>query len=122
MRLFTAHTRAGEAPVLVKEGFSWGALLFGPFWLFWQRAWIAGVLALCAWIAASLVPVPFSGVLLLGLAWLLAASGTDLVRWSLERRGFLLAHVIAAANEDAAFARLLTALTADLGAMRVLAP
>jgi hypothetical protein len=113
--VFTAHTRAGTAPVLVKEGFSWGALLFGPLWLFWQRAWIAGVLALCVWTAASLVPAPFSGVLLLGLAWLLGASGNDLVRWSLERRGFLMANVVAAANEDAAFARLLAARP-DLGA------
>ena len=116
MKSFSAHTRAGAPPVLVKEGFSWGALVFGPFWLFWQRAWIAGVLALCAWIAASLVSPPFSGVLLLGLSWLLGASGADLVRWSLERRGFLTAHVIAATTEDAAFARLLAArpdLTAE---------
>jgi hypothetical protein len=109
VKLFTAHTRAGTAPVLVREGFSWGALLFGPFWLFAHRAWIAGALALCAWIAASLTPDPFPAVLLPALAWLLGVSGSDLVRWSLERRGFLLAHVIAGANADAAFARLLAA-------------
>ena len=109
MKVFTAYTRAKTAPVLVREGFSWGALLFGPLWLFWQRAWIAGALALCAWIAASLLPDPIPALLLPALAWLLGLSGNDLVRWSLERRGFLLAHVIAAANADAAFSRLLAA-------------
>ena len=109
MKLFTAHTRADSPPVLVKEGFSWGALLFGPFWLFAHRAWIAGALVLCAWIAFLLIPDPFSGPLLMALAWLIGVSGTDLVRWSLGQRGFLLAHVIAAANADAAFARLLAA-------------
>ena len=29
MRLFTAHVRGREAPVLVPEGFSGGALVFG---------------------------------------------------------------------------------------------
>ena len=48
MRFWTAHIRAGAAPVLVREGFSWGALLFGPLWLAVHRAWIAAVLALAA--------------------------------------------------------------------------
>ena len=34
--------------MLVREGFSWGALLFGPLWLAVHRAWIAAVLALAA--------------------------------------------------------------------------
>ena len=109
MRLFTAHTRADTASVLVREGFSWGAFLFGPLWLFAHRAWIAGALTLCAGIAAALAPEPFPLALLPALAWLTGVSGTDLVRWSLERRGFLLAHVVAGTNADAAFARLLTA-------------
>jgi hypothetical protein len=108
VKVFTAHTRGDTAPVLVREGFSWGALLFGPFWLFCQRAWIAGALLLCAWIALSVLPEPLP-LLLPALAWLLGLTGNDLVRWSLERRGFLLAHVIAASNTDAAFARLLAA-------------
>ena len=48
MRFWTAHIRAGAAPVLVREGFSWGALLFGPLWLAVHRAWIPAVLALAA--------------------------------------------------------------------------
>ncbi len=108
MRVYTAHTRKRSAPVLVREGFSWGALFFGPIWLLVHRAWVAGVLALCAAVGACLAPGLLPAVLLPALAWLLGVSGTDLVRWSLQRRGFLLAHVIAGTNIDAALARLLT--------------
>ena len=48
MKFWTAHIRTGAAPVLVREGFSWGALLFGPLWLAVHRAWIAAVLTLAA--------------------------------------------------------------------------
>lgn len=109
MRVWSVHTRAETAPVLVREGFSWGALCFGPIWLFAHRAWIAGVLTLCAGVLALLAPEPFAPVLLTGLAWLTGVFGTDMIRWSLARRGFVLVHVVAAASEDAAFARLMAA-------------
>nr|WP_283949613.1 DUF2628 domain-containing protein [Limobrevibacterium gyesilva] len=102
---------------MVREGFSWGALVFGPFWLLAHRAWIPGVLVLCAEIALAFTPGPSRLVLSLALAWLLGLCGRDLVRWSLERRGFLLAHVVAARDEDTALARLLARrpdLTASL--------
>jgi hypothetical protein len=89
--------------VLVKEGFSWGALLLGPLWLLAHRAWIAGVIAI-----AALVLV---GVARPGLTWgvlvLLGFTGRDLVRWGLGRRGYALAHVVAGRTEDDAFLRLL---------------
>ena len=51
MAIFTVHvpaTRAGEAPaaeqiVLLRDGYSLAAMIFGPFWLAWNRAWIAAV-------------------------------------------------------------------------------
>ncbi len=108
MRIYTAHTRARRPPVLVREGFSWGALIFGPLWLLAHRAWIAGVLALCAVVAIQLLaPRPLVGVLTLALAWLIGLFGQDLRRWSLARDGFLLVHVVAAPDEDSALARLL---------------
>ena len=107
MRIYTAHTSDDAAPVLVREGFSWGAFLFGPFWLFAQRAWIAGLLVLCADIAVLLTPAPVRGVLTLAVAWVAGLFGRDLVRWSLGRRGYDFVHVIAADDDDAAMARLL---------------
>ena len=33
--------RARRLMLLVREGFAWGALFLGPFWLAAHRAWIA---------------------------------------------------------------------------------
>ena len=107
MKVYTAYTHDHAAPVLVREGFSWGAFLFGPFWLLAQRAWIAGVLLLCADIVALLTPAPVRGALTFALAWAAGLFGRDLVRWSLERRGYDFVHVVAAPDDDAAMARLL---------------
>ena len=46
MRVYTAHLRDGHVPVLVREGFSWGAFLLGPIWFALRRAWLAAVLSL----------------------------------------------------------------------------
>ncbi len=108
MRIYTAHTHPTRAPVLVREGFSWGAAIFGPLWLFFHRAWLAAVLVLCAEVLLGLIPLPpLRFGLELALAWLLGLFGQDLRRWSLARQGFLLAHVVAGADADAALARLL---------------
>ena len=108
MRVYTAHLRADAAPVLVREGFAWGALIFGPFWLMAHRAWIAGVLALCGFVLIAALPgLPARWLFGLVLAWALGLWGNDLRRWSLTARGYLLAHVVAAPDGDAAMARLL---------------
>lgn len=108
MRVYTAHLRPHAAPVLVREGFAWGAFFFGPFWLFAHRAWLAGVLALCAFVLIVAMPGwDVKAPLGLALAWALGLFGHDLRRASLARRGYLLAHVVAAADPDAALARLL---------------
>ncbi len=108
MRVYTAHLRADSAPVLVREGFSWGALIFGPLWLLAHRAWITAVLALCAWVLIVALPgLPERWLFGVLFAWALGLWGNDVRRWSLSRRGYLLAHVVAARDRDAAFARLL---------------
>ncbi len=106
--IFTVHVRPGTAPVLVPESFSVAAALLGPLWLFFFDAWIAAVLALCAEVAVVMATDGALRVVLgLALLWLLGVSGQDLRRWSLERRGFVLSHVVAAESGDAAMARLL---------------
>ena len=95
MKTWTVHLRPGTAPVLVAEAFSWGAALFGPFWLLAHRAWIPAVLVLCAQAAmAAAVPAVLHLVLTVALAWLLGLFGQDCRRWSLSRRGFELTHVV----------------------------
>ena len=109
MRFWTAHIRPDAEPILVREGFAWGALVFGPLWLALHRAWIPAALSLAAFVLANaLAPAPVAGVLNLGLAVFLGLTGHDLRRWSIGHRGYLLAHVLAARDETDAWSRLLT--------------
>jgi len=110
MKVWTAHLHPARPPVLVHEGWSWGAAVFGPFWLLAHRAWVPGVVVLAVVIVLNLlVPNGLRGLLALGFFLLLGLLGRDLLRWSLARRGYALAHVVAAQDGDAAFARLLDA-------------
>jgi hypothetical protein len=105
---WTAHIRAGATPVLVREGFSWGAFCFGPVWLAVHRAWIAAALTLVA--VVLIVVLARDGVLaalLATLTVLLGLSGHDLRRWSLDYRGYLLTQIVMARHETAALERLL---------------
>ena len=116
MTSWTVHLRPDAEPVLLREGWSWGAFLLGPLWLLSQRAWVPGVVVLALTLAFSaLAPAPTRAVLALGLGTLLGLLGRDLVRWSLERRGYQLAHVLAARDEGGALGRLLAVRT-DLAA------
>jgi hypothetical protein len=105
---YTAHIAEGRPPVLVREGFAWGAFLLGPLWLLWHRAWIALVLVLCL---DALIPLRAPHLLHAPLALILAAAlgvfGNDIRRASLARAGYVEAHVLAARGQEAAYARLL---------------
>ena len=108
MKFYTAHTRSGVAPVLVRDGFSWGALFFGPLWLAVHRAWIAAALSLAAFVLViAFTDGGFATALLIALIALLGLSGHDLRRWSLDHRGYLLSQVVSARDELEAMARLL---------------
>jgi hypothetical protein len=112
MRIYTAHLRSGRAPRLLREGFSLGAFVFGPLWLFAKGAWIAGVIALAVLVGLLLLAGVMGGstiplILLLGYAALLGWNGPDLCRWSLARRGFEQSHVLAGRDAESAYARLL---------------
>jgi Protein of unknown function (DUF2628) len=108
VRFWTGHMRSGTAPVLVREGFAWGAFLFGPLWLAVHRAWVPAALTLAAGILIlALTPGAMATALMLALAVWLGTAGHDLRRWSMRLRGFTLFQVIAARDETDAFARLL---------------
>ena len=111
MRVYTAHLRPGRMPELVPEGFSLGAFVFGPLWLFAHRAWIAGLIAAAVLVGLVLFDAAVSAAaaafFLLAYAALLGSNGRDLLRWSLARRGYAETYVVAGRNRDAAFGRLL---------------
>ncbi len=107
MNIYTAHLRAGRQPVLVREGFSWGAFLFGPLWLVAHGAWIAAALSLALLVLAGATAAgPVAGF---GLFLLLGLFGNDLRRFGLRLGRFELAHVVAGRSRDDALLRLLSA-------------
>ena len=109
MKIYTALLKADAAPVLVREGFSWGGLVLGPLWLAAHRAWIAAAISLAAYVLIGVLAAePAGGILAAGVALILGLTGNDLRRWALENRGYLLVHVLSAGNPDDAFVRLLT--------------
>jgi len=112
MRSYTAHLKPDCLPILLLEGWSWGAALFGPLWLLVHRAWIPAVLfGAVVVLVLVLTPPALGGMIGLGLGVLSGLLGRDAVRWSLERNGYILAHVLAARDQESALARLLHART-----------
>ena len=109
MRIYTAHLRDNAEPVLIREGFSLGAMEFGPLWLLLNRAWIPAALSFAAYSGVVLAGQSGGIAMLLALAWAHGLFGRDLVRWSYGLRGYRLEHVLAARDPDGALARLLAA-------------
>lgn len=107
MKIWTAHEKPHAAPLLVREGFSWRAAVFGFFWLAARRAWLpAAVVLLLNVLILVFARPPASAVLLLGMAVLMGVSGHDLVRWSVAQRGYFQTGVVAGRTEEEAQARL----------------
>ncbi len=110
MRIWTAHVRPNAPPVLIREGFSLVAFLFGCLWLLARGAFIPAALALAAAVLAGVLTGGAARIVLeLGIAFFLGFSGRDLVRWSVGMRGYRVAHVLAARDRDVALSRLLAA-------------
>jgi len=119
MRSYTAHIKADCPPVLLPDGWSWAAAIFGPLWLLFHRAWVLALLFAAVVVVVQVAAPPELALVIgLGLGVLSGLLGRDAVRWSLERRDYLLAHVLVARDEEGALARLLQART-DLNAVLV---
>ena len=108
MKVFTVHTRPAMPPVLVREGFSWGAAFFQPVWFALHGAWVVAAIDVALLIAdARFAPRGWASP----VGWTLAAAcglfGRDLLRWSLDQRGFRLAQVVTAPDRDTALGRVL---------------
>jgi len=122
MRSYTVHTDAarpedGAGLVLVREGFSWRALIFGWIWLVYRGLWMPlfGYVAVVVLTALVLQRLGLSeagaGLACIGCQVILAFEGNDLRRWSLNQRGYQLVGTILAESEDAAERDYLRAAT-----------
>jgi hypothetical protein len=120
MRIYTIHEgppEADGAPRLaaIKEGFCWPALLLTVLWALWHRLWLVAVLFLGAEAALSgllalagadaLATAAFNGAVAAAVGLL----ANDLRRWTLTRRGYEEAAIVAAPDAEAALHRYLAA-------------
>lgn len=93
-----------DAYVLVREGFSWPAALFGPLWALANGMWIVAALLVATLAGIAYLPEialgsedlqPYLSVLFAAILGLL---GSDLREWSLQRSGHQLAGVVSGTN------------------------
>ena len=106
MRVYTVHRRSAgpfreDDVQLVREGFCWGAAIFGPFWALYRGLWLTALLLVFALaVMLALVaamggePVSSFGIQF-GLFLLAGLFGNDLRRWTLTRRGYDFESVVA---------------------------
>ena len=128
MRLYSIHLRRhGLDPdrdiVLVKEGFSWPALLFSFLWALRHRLWLAAAAIFLTVTTLNVAtywlrPDELSqSVLSLGLGVIIGYLGNDLRRRKLTRQGFAFAGAVSGDDQDQALRRYLDnqpALATDL--------
>jgi hypothetical protein len=98
--VFEPPARDGETDhqaqrfAFVYDGFSWGAFIFGPFWMLRHRlilvlaGWLVLIVAVA--IVSQILPVPRDAELvsLVLLALLIGFEGSTLRAWTLRRRGW----------------------------------
>ena len=96
-----------ESARIVRDRFSWLALVMPVVWLLWHRAWLAAALAFAVQALGSAVADhPVFGLAGLGLclatSLLVALEGPSMVVAGLERRGWTVDAVISADDRETA--------------------
>jgi hypothetical protein len=80
--------------VFLRDRFSWGAFLLGPFWMMWRRLWL--VLLVYIIVIAAIeyalrrfaIPATARSIVYLLVALLVGMEAPGLRRWTLLRRGW----------------------------------
>ncbi len=114
--IYTVHVpRDGFDPVaaaerarFIRDGFSWGAFVFGPFW-FIRHGSVIGLAINLTLLGGAFALQRFAGLnqaVLPGLTLLVALfigfEATSLLRWSTDRRRFSCVDVVSAGNLEEA--------------------
>ena len=107
MSIYTVHMKetsdqpsAFERAVFVRDGFGWWALVLGPLWLLWNRAWLGFVIwclfqiALGLLVQSHVIHMGTQSLLELLIAVALGFEAASIRRYVLRRRGFHLVDVV----------------------------
>lgn len=117
MSVYTVHAPPVDGPdargakdsfVFVRDGFSFGAFLFGPVWLLYQRLWLvlAGYLVLSVAVEAAMTLLRVGWgtriAVMAVIAVLMGLEAASLRRWTLSRQKWRPLDVVVADDEEAA--------------------
>jgi hypothetical protein len=103
-----ADLRATDKFVFVRDGFHYWAMVFGPFWLLWNRLWLVliGWLVFVAAFHAGLSSLGIGrGAILFSdiiVALLMGFEASSLRRWTLSRGKWRLLDIVVGDDEDTA--------------------
>jgi Protein of unknown function (DUF2628) len=126
MPVYTVHgpssygddLRATDKFTFVRDGFHLWAMVFGPFWLIWNRLWVAtlGWVVVTAALEIGLARLGAGRIVIasadLLVAILLGFEAASLQRWTLSRRNWRQLDIVVADDEDAAERRFFDRWTA----------
>jgi len=93
--------------IVLRDGFSWLAFLFGPLWLLYHRMWVEAAVFTTMWLAMMLLPPMTGTVGSLLLSVLLGLEGNMLRQRALLRRGHVQRGVLVAHDAQEALALVL---------------
>ncbi len=123
LRLYTVHlpppSSGDTVPVLIKEGFSWGAFLFNVIWTLWHRLWIESAALLALFLALGVISDYIAltdsveTAIMVAVAVLIGFSGNDWRRESYRRRGYRDADVVSGPDPENALRRFLDLRAVD---------
>ena len=128
MAVFTVLEPADGKPdrvIFIREGFSWGALIFTVLWALFQRMWVVAALLFAVFAAVALVEslgligAGLADVINIGIALVFAFEARRLRVMSLERSGFRPGGLIEATNIEAAELGYFASRTSSAASARV---
>ena len=114
MAMYSVYLPSGVAGIdkvsdrarFVRDGFRFSAFVFGPFWLFWKRLWLALAIYVLAVLAMEFAGQYFkfdgqTTLFFIGMIDLfLGLEGVKMLNAKLERKGYYLADVVEGAKSD----------------------
>jgi hypothetical protein len=109
-----------DSYVLVKEGFCWPALFFGPLWAIANGMWVIFLLLIAVFAAIAFTPELLGSDevatwLCCGALLILGLFGNDLRQWSLQRAGYELVSIVSGSDLIDAERRLFTSMNSMYG-------
>jgi hypothetical protein len=110
MARYTVHVK-GEGPdalaraVFVRDGFSFPAFAFGPFWLFAKGAWISALLVIALLMGIAMLLggfgiAPLFPLISMLVSFLVALESGAIRAWELDVKGHRFAGVISGDDRD----------------------